>query len=60
VLKLRGLKTFVLIEIQLNVVSVKFKEVTGPFVRSAESKGVRNDLSTGRCEKTAAGGVGIP
>jgi hypothetical protein len=30
-----------LIEIQLNVVSAKFKEVTGSFVGSAESKGVR-------------------
>jgi hypothetical protein len=50
----------VLIEIHLNVVSVKFKEVIGPFFGSTESKGIRTDPSTGRCEKTAAGGVGAP
>jgi len=35
------LKIFVLIEIPSSVVSAKSKEVTGPFVGGAESKGVR-------------------
>jgi len=38
---LRGLKILVLIEIKSSLASVKFEEVTGSFVGSAESKGVR-------------------
>ncbi len=50
----------VLIEIQLKVVSVKFKEVIGPFIGSAESKGISTDPSNGRCEKSAASRMGTP
>jgi hypothetical protein len=50
----------VLIEIQSSVVSVKFKEVTGSFVGSAESKGVRDDPGNWRSERSAAATVGTP
>jgi hypothetical protein len=50
----------VLIEIQSNVVSVKSKEVIPSFVGSAESKGIKDDQSTGRCEKSAAAVAGTP